>query len=65
MTDQSPAQKALADFNNWKKACIKGGRNRWKGSTKKQRSEAMRRVAMAKANNTGYTDAESGNRKTP
>jgi len=48
MTDQSPAQKELAAFNKWKEACIKGGRNRWKGSTKKQRSDALRAVALAK-----------------
>jgi ribosomal protein L2 len=39
---------ALAELARRKKACVKGGRNRWKNSTPKQRSDSMRAVALAK-----------------
>jgi hypothetical protein len=48
MTDQSPAQKELAAFLAWKHGSAKGGRNRWKGTTKASRSAEMRRVALSK-----------------
>lgn len=49
MTAQSPALSEAQKQVAKQLARIKGGRNRWKGSTKKQRSEAMRDVALAKA----------------
>lgn len=31
-----------------KEVCARGGTNRWKGTTKEQRSEEMRRVALVR-----------------
>jgi len=45
----SPAECELAAYIGRVKARIKGGRNRWKGSTAKQRSDALRAVALAKS----------------
>jgi len=49
MTAQNPSLSELQKLLAAKKARIKGGRNRWKGSTPKQRSDALRAVALAKS----------------
>jgi len=49
MTAQSPALSEAQKQVAKQLARIKGGRNRWKGSTKKQRSDALRAVALAKS----------------
>ena len=48
MTAQSPALSEAQKQVAAKLARIKGGRNRWKGTSKAKRSEEMRRVALSK-----------------
>jgi len=45
----SPAEFAAAEYNRIRLAQSLGGRNRWKGSTKNQRSASMRAVALSKS----------------